>query len=143
MSQLVLIEAGQSQYPLSFEKLTGESRTCLASYADRDSDPVILKQYEYHPEFGATLYEFIVDWGDTRSTQPRPAELGEVLERTALDLKISELCKQYEAVTETNCFQVRHEGRVTRCSFKPKGEYRDPPTNLDWIDVPPQPRALI
>lgn len=143
MSQLVLIEAGPTQRPLSFETLTGESRTCLASYADREHGPVVIRQYEYHPEFGATLYEFIVDWGDTRSNQPRPAELGEILDRSALDLALSEMRKQYEVVTETICFQVRHEGRVTRCSFKPKGEYRDPPVNLDWLDVPPPPTELV
>lgn len=143
MSQIVIIEAGFSDRQLSFETLTGESRTCLASCADREHGPVKLRQFEYHPEFGATLYEFIVDWGDTRSNQPRPAELGEILERSPIDLAITELRKQYEAVTETTCFLVRHEGRVTRCSFKPKGEYRDPPVNLDWIDVPPPPSELI
>jgi len=143
MSQLVLIEAGPAERQLSFETLTGESRLCLASYADRDHGSFVIRQYEYHPEFGATLYEFIVDWGDTRSNLPRPAELGEHLERTAQDLALTELRRQYEAVTETTCYLVRHEGRITRCSFKPKGEYLDPPVNLDWIDVPPPPSELL
>ena len=143
MSQLVLIEVGRIDRPLNFDTLTGESMTCLASYADREKGPLVIRQYEYHPEWAATLYEFIVDWGDTRSLGPRPAGLGEILDRSAVDLAITEMRKQYEAVTETTCFQVRHEGRVTRCSFKPKGEYREPPVNLGWLDVPPPAVDLI
>jgi len=135
MSQLVLVEMSVAKTELGFERITGESLTCLASYADIDLELYRVRQYEYHPEYGATLYEIIVDWGDIVTIGPRPGKLGDALHRPTLSIALTEMRRRYEQATGTTCTVVRHEGRITRCSFKPKGEYQDPPTTLDWLSA--------
>lgn len=143
MSHLVVIEPHETP-SLSFSSLAREPLTCLSSFSERATELYKIRQYGYHPEYGATLYEIIVDWGESfLNPGPARAELGEVLEPNELRVALGVLMKQYEDVIEGTVTVVRHEGRVTRCIFKPKGEYREPPLNLDWLDVPPKPRALV
>jgi hypothetical protein len=144
MSHLVLVEIIPTPVSLTFSRVAGEPLTCLASYADKDTDLFKIRQYGYHPEYGATIFEIIIDWGDPKNIpQRRSGELGEVLERTELDKALMKLSRQYEVVLEANCQVVRHEGRITRCIFKPKGEYLEPPTNLDWTLEDPPSRELV
>lgn len=143
MSHLVVIEPNGGP-SLSFTALAREPLTCLSSFAEKTTELYKIRQYGYHPEYGATLYEIIVDWGESfLNPGPARAELGEVLEPHALRVALGVLQKQYEDVIDGTVTVVRHEGRVTRCVFKPKGEYREPPLNLDWTDVAPKSRALV
>lgn len=135
MSHLVLVETSVAKEELGFTRLTGESLTCLASYADVDDELYRIRQYEYHPEYGATLYEIIIDWGEILLIGPHAAGLGDKLERSEMSIALTRMRRLYEQATGTSCTVVRHEGRITRCSFKPKGEYLDPPTTLDWLSA--------
>ncbi|WDS62059.1 hypothetical protein [Pseudomonas phage D6] len=144
MSHLVLVEINPTPTSLTFPQVTKEPLTCLESYADKVTDLYTIRQYGYHPEYGATLYEIIVDWGRPENIpECRKAELGEILEQTELEVALLKLQRQYEIVLEANCSLVRHEGRITRCQFKPKGEYRESPTNLDWTLEDPPARELV
>jgi hypothetical protein len=144
MSHLVLVEIAPVETSLGFSRLSGEPLTCLESYADKVTDLFTIRQYGYHPEYGATLFEIIIDWGDSWiNPGPLPGYLGEILEPLPLRAALAKLQRQYEVVLEANCQVVRHEGRITRCSFKPKGEYLDAPTNLDWTLEDPPKRELI
>jgi hypothetical protein len=143
MSQLVLVTIGKPLRQMEFQVLTGEPLMCLESYADADGELFSIRQFGYHPEYGATLYEIIVDWGDSNHPGPRQAALGIPSPRTDLDLAVKKLMRQYEEITATTCTLVRHEGRITRCSFKPKGEYQDSPTDLEWTKVEPPAQELL
>lgn len=144
MSHLVLVEIKPTPVSLTFPQITKEPLTCLESYADLAMDLFSIRQYGYHPEYGATLYEIIIDWG-TPGNLPvkREAELGEILEQTDLEIALLRLQRQYEVVLDANCSLVRHEGRITRCQFKPKGEHLESPTNLDWTQEDPPGRELV
>lgn len=144
MSHLVLVEIAPVAVSLGFPRLSGEPLTCLESYADKVTDLFTIRQYGYHPEYGATLFEIIIDWGRPENIPGRrDGGLGEILERTELDKALMKLSRQYEVILDVNCQVVRHEGRITRCTFKPKGEYLDAPTNLDWTLEDPPSRELI
>ncbi|QBJ02911.1 hypothetical protein MZD04_gp385 [Pseudomonas phage Psa21] len=134
MSQLVVVDIAPIEQPLDFPRLSGESLTCLESYADKVTDLYTIRQYGYHPEYGATIFEIIIDWGvNYVPPKPQSAEIGESVPFDDLTKALMKLQRQYEIILEANCQVVRHEGRITRCSFKPKGEYREAPTNLDWL----------
>lgn len=144
MSHLVVVEVDTTSRSISFPTLAGEPLTCLSSFAEKATPLYSIRQYGYHPEFGATLYEIIIDWGENRSpSHPREGGLGEILEPAPLTVALGKLQRQYEDALDASVTLVRHEGRVTRCSFKPKGEHQEPPTNLDWTDVDPQPKILV
>lgn len=143
MSHLVLVTIGQPLRQLEFQALTGEPLMCLESYADEPGELYSIRQFGYHPEYGATLYEIIVDWGSNDHPGPRESPLGIPSPRTDLDKAIKKLMRQYETITATTCSMVRHEGRITRCSFKPKGEYLDSPTDLAWTKVEPPAQELL
>ncbi len=144
MSHLVVVEVDANSRSISFPTFAGEPLTCLSSFAEKATPLYSIRQYGYHPEFGATLFEIIIDWGEHfRPGRPREGYLGEILEPTPLTAALGLLQKQYEETIEASITLVRHEGRVTRCSFKPKGEYREPPTTLDWTDIVPAPKLLV
>jgi len=140
MSHLVLVEITPTPKPLTFTQVTNEPLTCLESYADKVTDLYTIRQYGYHPEYGATIFEIIIDWGRAENLpERREAALGEILEHTVLSVELLRLQRQYEVVLHASCSLVRHEGRITRCQFKPKGEHRESPTNLDWtLEDPPK-----
>lgn len=144
MSHLVVVEVGIIGKSLPFPMLAKEPLTCLSSFAEKVTELYKIRQYGYYPEYGGTLFEIIVDWGEHyHNPGPRPGGLGEILEPPALQVALDRLQKQYEAVLEASVVMVRHEGRVTRCTFKPKGEYLEPPSNTDWTDIDPLQQLLV
>lgn len=143
MSHLVLLQVGDIARPLEFQTLTGESLQCLSSFAEVRMEHFNVKQYGYHPEYGVTLAEFIIDWGTMQFPGPRSGELGIAGTREPLELAVKRLQLQYELATETTCTLVRHEGRITRCSFKPKGEWLESPIDLVWSTIDPPKQDIL
>lgn len=143
MSQLVVVDFDGNE-TLPFPTLARESLTCLNAFAERSTEFFNIRQYGYYPEFGATIFEMLIDWGTHQSPPPaRVAELGEVLVPTPLQAALKKLTRQYEIVLDANLWLVSHEGRLTRCKFKPNGEYKDPPADLSWMDLEPPLRELV